>query len=528
MVSPRQYVAGLRRARLLALTSVAAITVFFAFLAAQCGAQAAPPAQVSTYTFGVENSWIRVQNVGGAPATVTVSFFDEQGRQLGADTCPSAACPALAPGGGWTFFQGQQPQLRPGYRGSAVVESDQPIVALMAKDVWRDGRFSIGADTTTIAAAGSRLFIPLTANADGPNRDWNGRFAIQNLSASTACVTITYLSNVADAEVAWDPYKPGTNAAKQPGCPNGGRPIPLGGTLFRGPGDFGVPQAFTGSVRVDTHKNGSGVEASEQLISATAETYNATTKHFASYRAVPEGDLSTTVLLPLVDREVGPFNGWSTHFQIVNKDPKKPAQVTLRFEGFDVDGGLRFVAKQHTLTVNAARMCFQDRDDFANCLASGDRLPRTFVGTARITSTQPIAVIVNRGAYYDDTFTNYRGLTPADGAHRVLLPLLNKNYGPANGGAGWNSWFRVLVADGGAANVRIRYLGLNLPGGEVSYTVSAFREFTVFQPNEAILPNNFAGTAILESDRPIVALANVYTDVFPGDTNFLYNAVPLP
>ena len=46
----------------------------------------------------------------------------------------------------------------------------------------------------------------------------------------------------------------------------------------------------------------------------------------------------------------------------------------------------------------------------------------------------------------------------------------------------------------------------------------AFREFTVFQFNEAFLPNGFAGTAILESDRPIVALADIYTDVFAGDT----------
>ena len=62
----------------------------------------------------------------------------------------------------------------------------------------------------------------------------------------------------------------------------------------------------------------------------------------------------------------------------------------------------------------------------------------------------------------------------------------------------------------------------------MSYTVHAFREFTVFQPNESILPNGFAGTAILESDRPIVALANLTTDVFTGDPDLLYNGVPLP
>jgi hypothetical protein len=50
----------------------------------------------------------------------------------------------------------------------------------------------------------------------------------------------------------------------------------------------------------------------------------------------------------------------------------------------------------------------------------------------------------------------------------------------------------------------------------------------VFQYLEPFLPNGFAGTAILESDRPIVALANIYTDVFTGDSDLLYNGIPLP
>ena len=58
--------------------------------------------------------------------------------------------------------------------------------------------------------------------------------------------------------------------------------------------------------------------------------------------------------------------------------------------------------------------------------------------------------------------------------------------------------------------------------------MTVFRETTVFQYLESFLPNGFAGTAILESDRPIVALANIYTDVFTGDTDLLYNGVPLP
>lgn len=491
--------------------------------------RASASAPEAAYTFGQENSWIRVQNIGAADATVTVAYYDESGAQIGQDVCPSAACPPVGPGQGWTFFQKNNPNIPPGYKGSAVVESDQPIVALQAKDIVRNGEFMIDGDTTTTAVGSSTMYLPLIANRDGAQNDSMGRFAIQNLSDTvTACVGITYLSNYTDGEIAWDPYQPGTKGPKQAGCPNGGMPLAPHGTLFRDPDTFGVPPNFTGSARIDTYKNAQGVTADKQVLTATADAWNTLYSIFSSYRAFDQSEMSRTVLLPLVDRQVGPLNGYSTRFQIENEDPTSPAQVTMRFEGFDLGNGNAFVAKQNTLTVRGARMCFQDRDDYANCLAPGDALPHNFVGTARITSTQPVAVIVSRGTQFGDTFTNYRGFRPEDGSTRVLLPVLNKNYGPYGDRHGWNSWFRVLVADGGSANVRIRYIGLDLPGGEVSYTVQAFREFTVFQYQEAMLPDGFAGTAILESDRPILALGNIYTDVFAGDTDLTYNGVPLP
>lgn len=492
------------------------------------------PAEVrAAFTFGVENSWIRVQNIGNGNANIEVDYYDESGRLAGQDVCPTAGvCPALVPGEGWTFFQKDNPSLPAGFRGSAVITSDQPLVAILAKDVIRDGQFFlIAGDTLSLGTGSQRLYLPLVSNQDGPLADWNGRFVIQNMSPSvTACVTITYLSNYTDTEVYWDPYDP--NAAgvtRLSGCPMGGRPLPPHGSIFRDPETMGVPAHFTGSVRIDLHTNAQGVPPSRQFISASAETWNRLFNPFSSYRALDESELGNTVVLPLMDREVGPDDQWSTYFQIENKDPDVPANVTLRFEGWDLgQDPPQYVVKTNMILVKSARMCFQNSDTFANCLAPGDRLPRQFVGTARLTSTQPIGVVVNRSSDRVDVFTSYRGVRPEDGATKVLMPVLNKNFGPVGDRRGWNSWFRVLVADGGAATVEVRYFGRNIPGGEVAYGRKIFREFTVFQDQEAILPDGFAGSAILTSDRPIVALANLTTDVFVGDTDLLYNAISLP
>jgi hypothetical protein len=482
------------------------------------------------YSFGAENSWIRVQNIGQGEADVEVNYFNEQGNLAGKDTCPSTACPALFAGSGWTFFQRDNPALPAGFAGSAVVSTDQPVVALLAKDVFRAGSFSIAGDTVITGPGSHRLFLPVTAKRDGPAGDWNGRFAIQNMSDTvTACVTLTYLSNYTDDEVAWDPYRPpstGKPQAALPGCPNGGMPLAPRGTIFRTPDSMVVTDRFTGSVRVDLHTNGSNQGPDRQFISATADSWNSNLSSFGSYRGFDEGELGTAIILPLVDRQVGPANSYSTRFTLVNKTPSRPARVTLRFDGFDLGNGGAAVSFSNSFDLKAARMCFQDRDDGANCLKDGEKLPWNFVGTARITSTEPLAAVVDRGTFLNETFTNYRGIRPQDGASRVLLPVLNKNYGPTGAANGWNSWFRVMVADGGSANVTVRYYGLDLPGGSVSYTRAVEREFTVFQFNEA-LPDGFAGTAIIEADRPIVALANLYTDVFSGDADLLYNGISL-
>jgi hypothetical protein len=485
------------------------------------------------YSFGNENSWIRVQNIGSADANVDLSYFDEQGQIAGKDTCPSPNCPPMFPGSGWTFFQRDNPALPSGFHGSAVVSTDEPIVALLAKDVFRGPFFAIAGDTVTTGPGSHRIFLPITAKRDGPDGSWNGRFVIQNLSDTvTACVTITYLSNAIDDEVAWDPYKPGAGGsgrAARPGCPNGGMPLPPRGSIFRSVDSMIVPDRFTGSVRIDLHRNAANQGPERQFISATADTWNSFLQSFSSYRGFDENELGTEIVLPLIDREVGPGNSFSTRFQIVNKTPSRSARVTLRFEGYDMSSGTAVpVTKTNTLTIRSARMCFQDRDDFANCLGNGDRLPFNFIGTVRIISNEPLGVVVLRGTYLGDAFTDYRGIRPQDGANRVLLPVLNKNYGSVPGvGSGWNSWFRVMVADGGSANVTVTYYGLDLPNGSVSYTTRVNREFTVFQYLEAFLPNGFAGTAIIESDKPIVALANLFTDVFAGDPDLLYNGISL-
>jgi hypothetical protein len=105
---------------------------------------------------------------------------------------------------------------------------------------------------------------------------------------------------------------------------------------------------------------------------------------------------------------------------------------------------------------------------------------------------------------------------------------VNKNSPTAASRTGWSSWVRVLVADGGAANLTVRYIGQGLPGGEASYTIPIYRTTTLIQPWDGALPDGFTGSAILESDQPIVALVDVTTGNFAGDPDLMYGGVAGP
>jgi len=495
---------GLRRPYLLL-----ALAAFIALLSTGC------------YNIGVENSWMRVQNMGSAPATVEVQYYDAEGRMVASDR----SLP-IQPGEGWTFVQKNNPTLPSGFLGSGVIIADQPIAVLMAKDADRGGGFySAAGETVALNAGSEKLFLPVVMNRDGFAQDWNARFIIQNLGDQTACATLVYTSNQTDSEVHWDPYDPKLkNPTRMSGCPKGGMPIPANGSITRSWFTMGVGPNFSGSVRVDLHPNAQNVPASQQYIVATADVWNSSSMRFASYRGLSTADMGTSLILPLAEREAG--GEWSTDFEIMNSDPTKPATVNLQIDGWD--GSVnppQFVSKQSTFTVTASRGCYQNSDLF-NCLNPGDTLPHNFYdGIVRVNSSQPIGIVVARSSNRIDNYVDYRAVRTDSASRKVYLPLVNKG-----SLSGWNrngllSWIRIVAPDGGAANVTVRYIGGGLPDGQAAYTIPIYRSATIIQAWDQAIPEGFTGSVVLESDRPIIALGDVVAGTFPGDTDFMYNGV---
>nr|HRC63317.1 hypothetical protein [Dehalococcoidia bacterium] len=164
-------------ALLLVMTAVAALVA------------ARPSLDAQSLGLGEENSWIRVQNLGGQPATVDVTFYDLAGHQVATDGCPDGGCGAIQPGFGWSFFQQGFGGLAGGYRGSAFVTADQPFVALLARDVFKGDQFQIAGDTLKLGHGTPTLYLPVVQN----NAGYASRISVQNSSdGADACVQIEY------------------------------------------------------------------------------------------------------------------------------------------------------------------------------------------------------------------------------------------------------------------------------------------------------------------------------------------------
>ncbi len=466
---------------------------------------------------GVENSWIRIQNVGVQPATAEVAFYSQGGDSVTTDRCPtSERCAAIAPGQGWSFFQEGFQRLERGYRGSAFLNIDQPFVALLAKDVFRGSDLEIGGDTLRLGGGSSTQYAPLVERTESVA----SRITVQNTSSSgDACFEITYYAAGSGVAVAVDP------AGGSGGCPNGGQLVRARGSWVRDFDSLPVPMGFEGAAVIRSRATGSGVRAEAQVPMATVDTHRRLGPGLASSRTLGADELSRVVVLPVADR--GGSEGqstWSTRFRVVSAEPGAANSVTLLFEGDDGSGGR--VEIEQTLSIAGALTCDLRFANAGGCIPPDKSLPDRFRGSVRMQGIEPIAVIAQRVSE-DGRLGDYRGFTAEEASRQVVLPVLNRNYGPWGETRGWNSWFRVLTFDGSIAHVRVIYYSKRFPGGLFSQPLVVDRERTFRQWEESSLPDGWVGSAIVVSDQPVVVVANLESDVFSGDGVMMYNGVSL-
>jgi hypothetical protein len=455
-----------------------------------------------------------VQNGGLFPASVIVDYYDPSGLRLAQDRVDG-----LAAGASTVFDQAKQPDLPHGFAGSAVVTADQPVKSVILKYIGQGNVLSLGSDDG-LPAGSNRIYLPLIYSRFGPDKAWNTRFALQNTSTATsACVRMTYHRH--DGTVVY--IEPLANAPADPQCPNGGLPLPAGGTILRNQANMTaeLPEQFEGSLIVETVGSDKQSTAAA-LLAASADIFNSARPSFASYKGLGwnssgTSDLSTAVLVPLMFKNFGENTRWNTKFAISTADPTQMAEVTVTYccdNRLPEPGG----SFHKTFVVQASTVIDQG-------LEIG--LPDGFVGSAIITGKQPLAVVQTMASALPDnaSFGAFAGIPQSTASTSVWLPVLYKNSGwkgPLGDAAGWNSWFRVQVASGGTANIQITYHSADLAGGSLSFSGSVTGSKTFDQHTDPLLPADFEGAAVITSDAPIAVVTGITSDAYQGDAEALF------
>ncbi len=429
-----------------------------------------------------------VQNISQSFTTVNAQFFDLNGT-----TQPNWTRTApLPPGESTVFDLAVDPNIPPGFDGSAVIRADQPITAVVNHIM--SGQLGPGlppgapSDTTgaqvqTSAGSFSILGGPPATQASVPVAfgGYHGYFttiSIQNTGPAQGTFTVALFPTGLSNPIASIP-----------------RTIPpqTSVRVRLGP-EIGIAPDFVGSVLV----SGQG----GATLAVAAETFQVETGTLLSYSGFPAG--TNVVNAPLLFKN---YNGWISGAQVVNVSPA-PVVVNPTIIQRDGPIGLRLPPRQ--LAPNESMTVY---------LPAIPDLPDDFVGSGVFTANGPISVVVqeinaDRGAGM--AYTGFGAGTP-----NISIPVIFKN------SAGWDSGIQVQNLGQVDAFVNVLYHfsgGLTVPE---SALIASGSSTTFYQPDHPGIPDGAIGAASISSvgGQPIVAIVNEVNYERTGDASMAYEGI---
>lgn len=484
-----------------------------------------------------ENTSVIVQNNSSRPTTIVMDFYTPPGVMIPLASQIHTDVP------GWstrTFEQALNRGLLPGFRGVGVLSSDQPLNALLLREVTGSEAGRSYSIHNADSGSGERVALPYVANqlregADGSIL--NTRFSIANASLEVACVTITYqlMPGRGSASTVG-----GTSVVSSPSsavCPEGGHEIAPAGQLTLAPGSgdmvLGMPASTVNSlmsviidstkpvtVAADIYRGDSG--------SAQLGSYDGFT--VAGSRSSKD-DVSRRVILPLAQKMA---DGYWTEFAITNPW-NQSVSGTIVYEGEVAGEADSDVEVTVAFEVPAG-------GGITHSVLDSEDLPQGFTGWATVRADEPVAVLLLRASKgssgTEHSYAAANGVPWGRASTSAKFPLVFRNAHGEGDARGYNSWLSIAVEDGGTANVRIVAVNNPTSGAEgceilqlyrASFTITGSALFDQGSDDKRLTgldakPGCLTGGMAITSDKPIVAIGGVTSDLQSGDNDGLYNA----
>jgi hypothetical protein len=430
---------------------------------------------------------ITYQNVGTADANVSILFY----ASPDSTTPIEVTRPTLAPGAGTSLYIGSLSDITAGFKGSAIMQSDQPLLATLVqlpqgsttvKNRPLSNGFSDGVDKALIATVLKNKFDTTTI------------FSVQNVGSAATDVTIHFYDTFAsDVHQITDTIQPGAARYVDAGT------------------ETGLGTSFNGSVVVEAANSTDKIVASamELSISGTAAS---------AFEGVGSG--ATTYYMPSALCDAF---GANTAYAVQNTSLTDSTQVTVTYSN----------GATETKTVGSGA-----KQSFVACQATG--MSAGFSGAAVVESATTPVIAIGK-AYGSGLSTAFVGAS--SGASELALPYVrwasNTNFANGTQQRTFITIQNIGSSDLNAGDVTVDYvdkngtvvgshsLGAIAAGSKVNSNASlaGLSEFGVYPDG------SFGGGAIVTgpSGSELAVVARVSTQLSAG--NFAsedYNGMEVP
>lgn len=431
-------------------------------------------------------SSVQVMNLGSETANIVVEYYQEDGTKIDAATHSYT----ITVGSALNIYQPSVGGLPDGFKGAAVVSSDQPVAAIGSEQTtYADG--SIGNSQYSGFGSqdiGSHFYLPNVNKAFGGS-SWSSRITLQNTTNTPVTATITFYNG--DGSV---------QDTDQVNLPSNGS------TTLTQADDTELPDGWLGAAIIDATGD---IAVIVDVMSADGrlETYNG----FASG--------STVMYLPTLLIQFG-ANQWNTSFQVFNVG-SATATVTMTY----YTSGDPAPAKVVTSTLPQYQSINRYQPTADSDLGS------PWIGSVVIESTQPIVVVGSQssGAPGKRLASIYNGVS--SGATQAVLPTVLRNFGGSNFVTG----FQIMNVGNADASVTVEYFepGNSTPIQTIYYDGAAGHEPKIapytsinrYQGNDAFLSAGWQGSVRVTSDQPVVVLGSQNGLNRSGDAAGQYNGI---
>jgi hypothetical protein len=368
------------------------------------------PAQAQAYATSFTTS-ITYQNVGTGPTTtLQILFYDT----LNPATAITIDRPALAAGAGTSVSIGTLAQIGAGFKGSAVMQADQPLLATLVQ-VPAAGAVKVRPLSNGFAAgAAQSLIATVLKNQFSPTNDTV--FSVQNVDSEDNNINVKFYntSAVMVLEKNYLAVKSGSAVYYDTGAA----------------GDL-LPSPFNGSAVVTATRVAGGAGA----IVSSAMELEVTGVGAKAFEGVAQG--ATTFYMPsaLCNFSIGVGLLTNTSYAIQNTSLTTATDVTVTFSN----------GATQTQNVGAGA-----KKSFVACNATS--MTQNFNGSATVTSTGGIPVIAVGKAYGAGLSTAFVGAAAGSGTAKIALPYV-RWASAANWAAGTQQRVFITIQNIGGATI---------------------------------------------------------------------------